>query len=142
MSLFEQLVSQALTHEHSLAPLRMVVEKELLHHDILREMSAAGLLNPLTFMGGTCLRACYGSNRLSEDLDFTGGKDFQRETLCHLADIMVERLQVKYGLRITVDEPRRETGNVNTWKLKITTRPEQKHLPVQRINIDICAIPS
>jgi predicted nucleotidyltransferase component of viral defense system len=49
------------------------VEKELLHHDILREMSMAGLLKNLTFIGGTCLRACYGSSRLSEDLDFTGG---------------------------------------------------------------------
>jgi len=36
-------------------------EKELLHHDILRELSAAGLLAGLTFIGGTCLRACYGA---------------------------------------------------------------------------------
>jgi predicted nucleotidyltransferase component of viral defense system len=58
-----------------------VVEKELLHHDILREMSEAGLLAGLTFIGGTCLRACYGSPRLSEDLDFTGGRDFKRAIL-------------------------------------------------------------
>jgi predicted nucleotidyltransferase component of viral defense system len=69
MSLFDSLVSQALKAQGELAPLRVVVEKELLHHDILREMSAAGLLHSLTFIGGTCLRACYGSNRLSEDLD-------------------------------------------------------------------------
>jgi hypothetical protein len=33
-------------------------------------------------------------------------------------------------------------GNVSTWKLVIETRPGQKHLPAQRINVDICAIPS
>ena len=65
MSLFDSLVSQALRAQGELAPLRVVVEKELLHHDILREMSSAGLLHSLTFIGGTCLRACYGSNRLS-----------------------------------------------------------------------------
>ena len=69
MSLFEQLVNEALRNQNGLGPLQAVVEKELLHHDILREMSRAGLLASLTFIGGTCLRACYGSSRLSEDLD-------------------------------------------------------------------------
>ena len=73
MSLFDQLVEDAIKNTRDLAPLRVVVEKELLHHDILRILSEAGLLSQLTFIGGTCLRACYGSNRLSEDLDFTGG---------------------------------------------------------------------
>jgi predicted nucleotidyltransferase component of viral defense system len=142
MSLFDSLVSQALKAQGELAPLRVVVEKELLHHDILREMSTAGLLHSLTFIGGTCLRACYGSNRLSEDLDFTGGKDFKRETLAGLGNILVERLQVKYGLEVEVSEPVKETGNVDTWKLKVITRPQRKSLPVQRIHIDICAVPS
>lgn len=52
MSLFDQLVDHALAAKSDLAPLRVVVEKELLHHDILREMSAAGLLAELTFIGG------------------------------------------------------------------------------------------
>lgn len=142
MNLFDQLVTQALQSNRELAPLRIVVEKELLHHDILRELADAGLLQSLTFMGGTCLRACYGSNRLSEDLDFTGGADFKREQLQALGKILVKRLQVKYGLVVEVSEPRRETGNVDTWKLKIITHPEQPYLPMQRINIDICAVPS
>lgn len=142
MNLFDQLVTQALKEHGELSPLRVVVEKELLHHDILREMAEAGLLSRLTFMGGTCLRACYGSNRLSEDLDFTGGADFQREHLQSLGQVLVNRLQVKYGLKIEVSEPRRETGNVDTWKLRVVTHPKQAHLPMQRINIDICAIPS
>lgn len=142
MNLFDQLVTQALANQRALSPLRVVVEKELLHHDILREMADAGLLSRLTFIGGTCLRACYGSNRLSEDLDFTGGADFQPEHLQTLGQVLVERLQVKYGLGVEVSEPQRETGNVDTWKLRVITHPEQKHLPMQRINIDICAIPS
>lgn len=142
MSLFDELVSQALTNQGELAPLRPVVEKELLHHDILREMSTAGLLQKLVFIGGTCLRACYGSHRLSEDLDFTGGSDFRLEDLTNLGAVLVENLQAKYGLPVEVGEPIRSTGKVDTWKLRITTRPDQKHLPAQRIHIDICAIPS
>ncbi len=142
MSLFDSLVSQALKAQGELAPLRVVVEKELLHHDILREMSTAGLLHRLTFIGGTCLRACYGSNRLSENLDFTGGRDFTRGSLAELADLLVDRLQVKYDLVVSVSEPLKETTNVVTWKLKVITRPEQKSLPMQRIHMVICAIPS
>jgi len=142
VSLFDRLVAEALKNQGELAPLRVVVEKELLHHDILREMSAAGLLDNLTFIGGTCLRACYGSNRLSEDLDFAGGKEFKRKTLTDLGSVLVERLNVKYDLQVQVGEPVRELGNVDTWKLKVMTHPQQNNLPVQRIHIDICAIPS
>lgn len=142
MSLFDQLVDEAMRNQGGLAPLRTVVEKELLHHDILRELSAAGLLTRLTFIGGTCLRACYGSSRLSEDLDFTGGADFSRESLAALAQVLVVTLQRKYGLMVEVSEPSRETGNVDTWKMRVQTRPGQSHMPIQRINIDICALPS
>ena len=142
MNLFDHLVSQAMKSQGELSPLRTVIEKELLHHDILREMSGAGLLDNLTFIGGTCLRSCYGSKRLSEDLDFTGGHDFKRTMLSDLGSVLINRLHRKYGLHVIVSEPTRETGNVDTWKLKVTTRPKQKNLPLQRINIDICAIPS
>lgn len=142
MTLFDRLVDEALRAQNGLAPLRMVVEKELLHHDILREMAEAGLLQSLTFIGGTCLRACYGSNRLSEDLDFTGGFQFDRATLAGLGKVLVGRLQAKYGLTVSVSEPVRESGNVTTWKMRLITRPERRDLPAQRINIDICAIPS
>jgi len=142
MTLFDQLVDEGLKAQAELAPLRVVVEKELLHHDILREMAEAGLLQNLAFMGGTCLRACYGSNRLSENLDFTGGADFKREQLMALGDVLISHLQTKYGLTVKVSEPHRETGNVDTWKLKVITHPEQPNMPMQRINIDICAIPS
>jgi len=142
MSLFDELVDQALLNRPELSPLRVVVEKELLHHDIMRVLDATGLLKQLTFIGGTCLRACYGSNRLSEDMDFTGGADFTRKQLTTMAKSLTEGLKAKYGLEVVVTEPIREEGNVDTWKLKIQTRPGRKDLPAQRINIDVCAIPS
>ena len=142
MSLFDQFVDTALRTRADLTTLRPVVEKELLHHDILREMSEAGLLAGLTFIGGTCLRACYGSQRLSEDLDFTGGVDFKKEDLAELARVLTERLQTRYDLPVSVSEPVKTGGKVSTWKLTVETRPGKKHLPAQRIHLDICAIPS
>ncbi len=142
MSLFDHVVDEALRSHTDLSPLRPVVEKELLHHDILREMSEAGLLVGLTFIGGTCLRACYGSSRLSEDLDFTGGSDFQRGDLADLGRILTERLRTRYGLPVRVSEPVKTGRNVSTWKVAVEIRPGQKHLPAQRIHLDICAIPS
>jgi predicted nucleotidyltransferase component of viral defense system len=136
------VVNEALRSRAELTSLRPVVEKELLHHDILREMGEAGLLTGLTFIGGTCLRACYGSSRLSEDLDFTGGSDFQRSDLAELARVLVDRLQTRYGLPVSVSEPVKTGGQVSTWKLAIETRPGRKHLPAQRIHLDICSIPS
>lgn len=54
MSLFDELVTQALRSDAALGLVRPAVEKELLHHDILREMAHAGLLPGLVFIGGTC----------------------------------------------------------------------------------------
>lgn len=142
MSLFDQLVDQAIGNHAELTNLRVVIEKELLHHDIMLVLSEAGLLAKLCFIGGTCLRACYGSNRLSEDLDFTGGADFNRDDFAQLRAILIERLQTKYSLQVDVSEPSKESGNVDTWKLRVQTRPDARHLPAQRIHIDICAIPS
>lgn len=142
MSLFDQLVDEALRSQAELATLRPVVEKELIHHDILREMAGAGLLTGLTFIGGTCLRACHGSTRLSEDLDFTGGSRFERDDLAVLGRVLVDRLESRYRLPVRVSDPVRTGGNVSTWKLTIETRQGRRHLPAQRIHLDICAIPS
>lgn len=142
MNLFDQLVQQALTNIPDLAPLQVVVEKELLHHDIMRILSESGMLQGLCFIGGTCLRTCYGSRRLSEDLDFTGGVDFKREDFAALKENLIASLNEKYGLQVDVSEPTREEGNVETWKLRVQTRPEARNLPAQKIHIDICAIPS
>lgn len=142
MNLFNKLVDEALKNRPELTALRVVVEKELLHHDILRILSENDFLRELTFIGGTVLRSCYGGVRLSEDLDFTGGVNFSRKSLSLMGHSIIENLNKKYGLHVTVSEPSKETKNVDTWKIKIETRKEQKHMPAQRINIDICAVSS
>jgi predicted nucleotidyltransferase component of viral defense system len=142
MNLFDQLVTEALKTQSNLSALRIVVEKELLHHDILRILSHNNLLTNLTFIGGTCLRSCYGGIRLSEDLDFTGGKNFTRQSLSAMGKTLIENLSTKYGLLVKVTEPVKDQDNVDTWKIKVETRPGQRDLPAQSINIDICAVPS
>lgn len=142
MNLFESLTLEALKNQEQLASLRIVVEKELLHHDILRIMAEKGFLSDLTFIGGTCLRACFGSPRLSEDLDFTGGRNFNRALLHELGSTLVASLDEKYSLPVSVSEPQREEGNVDTWKIRLVTRPDRPDLSAQKINIDICAIHS
>jgi predicted nucleotidyltransferase component of viral defense system len=142
MNLFDNLVAEALKNQPNLATLKIVVEKELLHHDILRVLSHNDLLTHLTFIGGTCLRCCYGGSQLSEDLDFTGGHDFTRDKLSKMGSVLIENLNQKYGLSVKVNEPIKDKKNVNTWKIKVETRPQQKHMPTQCINIDICSVPS
>ena len=45
-------------------------------------------------------------------------------------------------MEVSVTEPHKETGNTDTWKIKLVMRPEQKDFPSQKINIDICHLPS
>lgn len=142
MNLFDRLINTTLDQQPHLSPLRIVVEKELLHHDILRILSHHHLLTDLTFIGGTALRICHGGVRLSEDLDFTGGHNFSHSDLATMGEILTQKLNEKYGLEVSVSEPQKVAKNVATWKIKIITQPAQKHLPTQRINIDICTVPS
>ena len=144
MSRFDAIVQEALRARPDLVMLRTVVEKELLHHDILREMGHADLLRDLVFIGGTCLRLCYGSPRLSEDLDFTTAMDpgTVQERLSRLRRILKESLYDKYQLPVEVSEPKHEAGLVRTWKVRVTTRPERPDLPPQRIHIDVQVLPA
>lgn len=141
MSLLDITVEHALANRPGLGALRVAVEKEILHQDILRILGDAGFLKGLVFMGGTCLRLCHGSNRLSEDLDFAGGRGFDRQSVVGLGRAITDGLSRKYGLAVTVSEPTRETGDTDTWRIRIQTRPERRDIPAQRINLDICAVP-
>ena len=82
------LVDAAINETPELAPLRPVVEKELLHYEILRALDEAAVLDKLVFQGGTNLRLCHGAPRYSEDLDFAGAtpgvaaRDTSRQGFC------------------------------------------------------------
>ena len=145
---FRELVKRAMKKPElqSIAP---VVEKELLHYDILFTLEQEGYLKSLVFHGGTCLRLCYGAPRLSEDLDFAGGNDFDSNNMENLASALIDHLNSEYGLAVTVKSPK-ETRNagespivsVNKWQVSVVTRPERPDLRRQRIKIEIANIPT
>lgn len=126
--------------------LRPIIEKEIIHYDILSTMSHKGYLTHLTFQGGTSLRLCYGSDRLSEDLDFTGGTQFKQEVMDSLKEDIEGFLHAKYGLAVTVKPPKAVSSNegiqVSAWQVSVETQPEDKSVPRQRIKIEVANVPS
>jgi len=145
---FDFLVAGIIQQE-GLAALRPVVEKELLHYDILFCLSEAGLLKRLTFQGGTSLRLCYTSNRFSEDLDFAGGPEFCSADLTDMKRCIEAYLGGRYGLEVSVKEPHELCKEpeyaeirVDKWQISVTTSPEQRDIPRQRIKIEVANIPA
>lgn len=145
---FDELVNQAMavpgrTH------MRPVVEKELLHYDLLFCLDQAGLLDQLTFQGGTALRLCHGSSRFSEDLDFAGGTDFTSQDFQQIRACIEKYVEQRYGMEVEVKEPRdmQETPinsglNISKGQVSITTAPQRRDLPKQRIKIEVASIPA
>jgi predicted nucleotidyltransferase component of viral defense system len=141
MSLYSSFI-ESIRADNEYAHLEQVIQKELFHQDILSYMSDGGYFDKLTFIGGTAIRLCYQGQRLSEDLDFTGGYEFTPESLGSFAGDMKQVLEKKYQLPVEVLPPKQEETNTRTWKIQITTDPEHPHIPKQRIHIDIAGIPS
>jgi predicted nucleotidyltransferase component of viral defense system len=145
---FNLLVERAMRAGNR-AHMRPVVEKELLHYDILFALDRDGLLDRLTFQGGTSLRLCYGSQRLSEDLDFVGGRDFDVSQL-HTMKACIERyVGSRYGLEVSVREPRElahEAANrnvqVHKWQIRVVTAPARRDLPKQMIKVEVANVPA
>jgi predicted nucleotidyltransferase component of viral defense system len=145
---FLKLVEEAMRTQNY-AHMRPVIEKELLHYDILFALDSAGLLDKLTFQGGTSLRLCYGAPRFSEDLDFVGGLDFTAKGVFDIKSCLEEYLTRQYNLPVTVKEPRDlatqpESRNitVSKWQIQVITHPERKDIPQQKIKIEIANIPA
>ncbi len=125
--------------------LRPAVMKELVHFETLWCLDEAGFLNYLTLHGGTALRLCYGSNRLSEYLDFSAGPGFTGSDMDGISDVVRSHLVDCYGLDVFVREPkpRRRSGSlveVDTWQISVVTHPGQPHLPRQKVRIDIATM--
>lgn len=143
---FERLTDLAMS-EPGRTQMRPVIQKELLHYDILYRLDAEGLLDQLTFQGGTALRLCYGSNRFSEDLDFVGGRNFSRKQLEPIKSCIEYYIGQRYGLTVTVQEPRelkaeRENADlrVDKWQVSVVTAPTRPDVPQQRIKIEVANI--
>jgi len=145
---FAQLVNKAMQDEH-VAHMRAVIEKELLHYDILFALEKGGLLDKLTFQGGTSLRLCYGGNRFSEDLGFAGGVNFSSATLTDMKSCIEKYIGKRYGLEVNVKEPKELKEDpkyaelsIDKWQIAVVTSPERKDLPKQKIKVEVANIPA
>jgi predicted nucleotidyltransferase component of viral defense system len=145
---FAKLVNHAM-QSATVSHMRAVIEKELLHYDILFALEKGGLLDQLVFQGGTSLRLCYGGNRFSEDLDFAGGKKFTSADLADMKACIEKYIGKRYGLEVTVKEPKelREDPqyaelSIEKWQVAVVTSPERKDLPKQKIKLEIANVPA
>ena len=143
---FSSLVDRAMA-QAGRGHMRPVIEKELLHYDILFGLDRDGLLDELTFQGGTALRLCYGSQRFSEDLDFAGGRQFSRTQVDGIRACLEDYIGQRYGLEVRVREPaelENDPGyrglHVDTWQLSITTAPTRPDIPRQRIKLEVANV--
>lgn len=129
--------------------LRPVIEKELLHLDIIYALDTGRLLDDLTFQGGTSLRLCHRAPRFSEDLDFAGGSDFKSRDVADIKDCIETHIGQRYGLEVTVKQPGQlrtepdyQSIRVDKWQVAILTAPARPDIPRQRIKLDIANVPA
>lgn len=141
--MLKQQIHQIVRSNTDYAAITAVIEKEILHHDIMDVLIKQGVLQRLTFIGGTSLRMCYNSSRLSEDLDFNGGHDFNPASLDGLESEIQTYIQNKYETDVWVNKPSGEQqGDTVSWKISIAKEANRPDLPRQKMHIDVCAIPS
>lgn len=139
---FQGVAAEIVQRNPGLVPCLPAIEKELLHLEILGAMRRAGHLRHLTFKGGTCLRLCYGADRFSEDLDFSGGGAFDHALLVDIEGVLRAWIGHRYGLEVSVSPPKpaaRGGAKPNRWIARVVTRPAGPGgaLAVQRIKIEI-----
>ena len=95
--MLKQQIRQIIQANPDYATITPVIEKEILHHDIMDVLIKQGVMHRLTFIGGTSLRMCYNSTRLSEDLDFNGGHEFKPSDFNGLETEIQRYIQTKYS---------------------------------------------
>ncbi|MEF2509014.1 nucleotidyl transferase AbiEii/AbiGii toxin family protein [Vibrio mimicus] len=141
--MLKQQIRQIVQSNPDYAAVTPVIEKEILHHDIMDVLIKQGVMQRLTFIGGTSLRMCYNSSRLSEDLDFNGGHDFKPSEFEGLDFEIQTYIQNKYETEVWVNKPSGEQqGDTVSWKISIIKEANRPDLPRQKMHIDVCAIPS
>lgn len=141
--MLKQQIRQIVQANPEYAVVTPVIEKEILHHDIMDVLIKQGAMQTLTFIGGTSLRMCYNSARLSEDLDFNGGHDFKPADFDGLEFEIQKYIQNKYETDVWVSKPTEDKqGDTASWKISIVKEVNRPDLPRQKMHIDVCAIPS
>ncbi len=117
------------------------VRKEIVQLHVLRALNSSGILDEITFMGGTCLRLCHGGIRFSEDLGFRGGGF---DGLANGLGATLQDALLKRGINADVrpaGAPGRAKGGVERWWVRVVVRKDApKDQPsVERIKIEINA---
>ncbi|MCY3810830.1 MAG: nucleotidyl transferase AbiEii/AbiGii toxin family protein [Gammaproteobacteria bacterium] len=141
---FLGLAAAVIARDPGLAPCRATVEKELLHMEILEALRGIRAFPRLAFKGGTCLRLCRQGKRLSEDLDFAAGRDFDAAMMDDLEGVLRDRIASTYGLEVTVARrsfDRRDRDILARWVARVVTRPSPgggtSNIGVQRVKIEV-----
>jgi len=141
--MLKQQLRQIVQANPDYAAITPVIEKEILHHDIMAVLIKQGAMKSLTFIGGTSLRMCYNSARLSEDLDFNGGHNFKPADFDGLEADIQKYIQDKYETEVWVNKPSADNqGDTVSWKISIVKEANRPDLPRQKMHIDVCATPS
>lgn len=128
------------------AGLTPVIEKEIVHYEIIRSLGRNGLLQDITFQGGTSLRLCYGSQRYSEDLDFVAGDKFDSLPLDDFSRTLRCDLLRSYDTEVSVREPKVVNDfdgvGMRRWTVSVNTNIARPDLPKQRIKLEIASVPA
>lgn len=140
MMLLEQIRSEIIRQDENLLGLDDVVEKEILQHDVLALMYEHGYLQHLVFIGGTALRLCYGSNRLSEDLDFAASPAFRSEDLEGFAESLQQAIEEKYHASVHVRQAQNKLSDTSVWKITVIKNASRPDIPAQKMHIDITSV--
>ncbi len=128
------------------ARLTPVIEKEIVHYEIIRALGRNDLLRDITFQGGTSLRLCYGSLRYSEDLDFVAGDKFDSLPLDDFSKTLRSDLLKSYDTEVSVREPKVVNDfdgvGMRRWTVSVNTNIARPDLPKQRIKLEIASVPA
>ncbi len=119
-----------------------IVQKELLHYEILFALDRTNLLQELVFRGGAALRLCYGAPRLCEGLKFAGGPAFDAGSLEDAKAVLDRRVRRRFGLEAAVKETRAESVapgvTAHQWQLTVMLAEQ----PRLRVRLEFAAAPA
>ena len=122
-----------------------IVQKELLHYEILLALDRTNLLQELVFRGGAALRLCYGAPRLSGALAFAGGPEFDAGSLEDAKTVLERRVRRRFDLEAVVEESRAESGMsgvaAHQWWLAVKLAGSHSEQPRLRVRLEVAAAP-
>ena len=123
-----------------------VIEKEIIHYEILCSLSNRGYLTMMTFQGGTSLRLCHGSPRYSEDLDFAAGNAFDdldpEQIAADLQNDLLDGFDVSVRVRPPKASPVDGGVGVKKWLTIVDMAPARPDLPSQKIKLEVDSVPA